>query len=253
MSDKKPACPATAPAAVGKIDDESNSNTEAARERGGENILFGARLRSKVAKRRGDALGDLDHRDVDRAVRHPAPARLAEVGMGGELVPTTQDELLDTVTNPDYVTVDASRDRLNLADLAGVLELALDTSDTIGAKNSLEKMLAHQMAVLHRSIMKLTIRMEDMQLPLSFPRRGESQERERNQEICRLAGTIARLTASYQSGLLALQRVRSGGRQVVTVQHIHVAEGGQAVVAGKINGRGGGRLKGRRRGASQNG
>jgi hypothetical protein len=148
--------------------------------------------------------------------------------------------------------VDASRDRLNLADLAGVLELALDTSDTIGAKNSLEKMLAHQMAVLHRSIMKLTIRMEDMQLPSSL-RRGESQERERNQEICRLAGTIARLTASYQSGLLALQRVRSGGRQVVTVQHIHVAEGGQAVVAGKINGRGGGRLKGRRRGASQNG
>ena len=125
MSDQKPTCPATAPAAVGKIDDKSNSNTEAARERGGENILFGARLRSKVAKRRGDALGDLDHRDVDRAVRHPAPARLAEVGMGGELVPTTQDELLDTVTNPDYVTVDASRDRLNLADLAGVLELAL--------------------------------------------------------------------------------------------------------------------------------
>jgi hypothetical protein len=171
-------------------------------------------------------------------VRHPAPARLAEVGMGGELVPTTQDELLDTVTNPDYVTVDASRDRLNLADLAGVLELALDTSDTIGAKNSLEKMLAHQMAVLHRSIMKLTIRMEEMQLPLPFPRRGESQERERNQEICRLAGSVARLTASYQSGLLALQRVRSGGRQVVTVQHIHVAEGGQAVVAGKIKGRG---------------
>jgi hypothetical protein len=151
VSDKKPTCPATAPAAVGKIDDESNSNTEAARERGGENILFGARLRSKVAKRRGDALGDLDHRDVDRAVRHPAPARLAEVGMGGELVPTTQDELLDTVTNPDYVTVDASRDRLNLADLAGVLELALDTSDTIGAKNSLEKMLAHQISLHHET------------------------------------------------------------------------------------------------------
>jgi hypothetical protein len=224
---------------------------EPPRERGGENILFGARLRSKVAKKRGDALGDLAHRDVDTAVRHPAPSQLAEIGIGGELVPP-QGELRDTVTNPDYVTVDASRDRLNLADLAGVLELALDASDTIDAKNSLEKMLVHQMAVLHRSIMKLTIRMEDMQLP--FPHRGESQERERNQEICRLAGTVARLTASYQSGMLTLQRVRAGGRQVVTVQHVHVAEGGQAVVAAKISGRGGGgRTAKRRRGASQNG
>jgi hypothetical protein len=45
------------------------------------------------------------------------------------------------------------------------LELALDASDTIGANNSLEKMMVHQMAVLHRQIMKLTARMDDMQLP----------------------------------------------------------------------------------------
>jgi len=90
--------------------------------------------------------------------------------------------------------------------------------------------------------------MDDMQLP-PFPRRGESQERERNQEICRLAGIVSRLTVSYQSGLLALQRVRSGGRQVVTVQHVHVGDGGQAVVAGEIGGKGGGakRRKGERR------
>jgi hypothetical protein len=50
-----------------------------------------------------------------------------------------QGTLRDTVTNPDYVTVDASRDRLNLTDLAGVLELALDALDSIDAKNSLEK------------------------------------------------------------------------------------------------------------------
>ena len=217
--------------------------TEPARERSGEHILFCARIRSKIAKKRGDAFGDLANRDIESDMRVPAPPRLAEIGTGGELVPP-QGELRDTVTNPDYVTVDASRDRLELASLAGVLELALDASDTVGAKNSLEKMLVHQMAVLHRSIMKLTARMDDMQLPMPFPRLGESQERERNQEVCRLAGTVARLTASYQSGLLVLQRVRSGGRQVVTVQHVHVAEGGQAVVAAKI---GGGRGAGQRR------
>ena len=147
------------------------------------------------------------------------------------------------MTNPDYVTVDASRDRLELARLAGVLELALDASDSIDPKNSLEKMMAHQMAVLHRSIMRLATRMDD--LTLQFPHHEGFQQR--NVEICRLAATVARLTASYQSGLLALQRVRAGGRQVVTVQHVHVGDGGQAVVAAKIGGKGGGGMPAKRR------
>jgi hypothetical protein len=110
-----------------------------------------AGVRSKLAKKGGDALSDLAHGDVERDGRYPAPA---EIGTGGELVPSVP-ELRDTVTNPDYVAVDASRDRLALAHLAGVLELALDASDTIAPKNSLEKMLAHQLAVLHRQMMKL--------------------------------------------------------------------------------------------------
>jgi hypothetical protein len=31
---------------------------------------------------------------------------------------------------------------------------------------------------------------------------------------------------------------RTGGRQVVTVQHVQVAQGGQAIVAGAVNGSG---------------
>jgi hypothetical protein len=105
------------------------------RERAGEHILFNARIRSKLAKQGSDALSDLAHRDVDHSGRYPAPA---EIGTGGELVPAEPD-LRDTVKNPDYVTVDASRDRLALASGAGVLEMALDASDTIDSKNSLEK------------------------------------------------------------------------------------------------------------------
>ena len=61
-----------------------------------------------------------------------------------------------------------SRDRLALANLAGVLELALDASDTVAPKNSLEKMLVHQMAVIHRQTMKLSAQMDDLssRLPL---------------------------------------------------------------------------------------
>ncbi len=59
---------------------------------------------------------------------------------------------------------------------------------------------------------------------------------------CRLAGAISRMSATYQQGLLTLQRKRTGGNQHVTVKHIHqqvnVTEGGQAVVAGdKVTGR----------------
>jgi hypothetical protein len=93
-----------------------------------------------------------------------------------------------------------------MADLAGVLELALDASDSIDAKNSLEKMLAHQMAVVHRTLMKLTVLIDDIQLRL--PHCEGFQER--NIEICRIAGTIARLTTAYQSGMLALQRTHRG-------------------------------------------
>jgi len=58
------------------------------------------------------------------------------------------------------------------------------------------------------------------------------------------------MSATYQQGLLTLQRKRTGGYQQVTVEHIHqqvnVTQGGQAVVAGdKVTSRANGR---RRRG-----
>jgi len=199
------------------------------RDRAGQHLLFQAGVRSKLAKKGGDALSDLEHRDVERDGRYPARA---EIGTGGEIVPQVP-ELRDTVTNPDYVAVDASRDRLALAHLAGVLELALDASDTAVPKNSLEKMLVHQMAVLHRQTMKLSALMDDLSSRL--PHEGLYL---RIDELCRLGASIPRMAAAYQSGLLALQRVRSGGKQFVTVQHVHVADGGQAVIAAKLGGKG---------------
>src|SRR6266446_131537 len=69
--------------------------------------------------------------------------------------------LVDTVAHPDYVTAEASRDRLGLASQAGSLSLALDTDDPIPAQDSLEKMLVHQMAVLHYGMMRATARMNE--------------------------------------------------------------------------------------------
>jgi hypothetical protein len=225
------------------MDTKKPKLVERQREPAGDHILFSARQCSKIAKQGGDAVSDLPDGDVDRVGRYPA--RRTEVGIGGELAPEGDCELRDTVKNPDYVTVDASRARLELASHAGVLELALDASDTIDSKNSLEKMMVHQMAVIHRHIMKLAARMDD--IALQFPRREEFRD---NVEMCRIAGSMARLSAAYQSGLLALHRARSGGHQVVTVQHVHVGDGGQAVVAGKLGA--GGSLQKRARGSAKN-
>ena len=36
----------------------------------------------------------------------------------------------------------------------------------------------------------------------------------------------------FESGMLTLQRLRSGGEQRILVQHVKVDNGGQAIVAG---------------------
>ena len=45
-----------------------------------------------------------------------------------------------------------------------------------------------------------------------------------------------RLMETCQRGALTLDRLRNGGRQVVQVQHVTVGDGGQAVVAGTVQG-----------------
>jgi hypothetical protein len=146
--------------------------------------------------------------------------------------------VVNTVADPDYVTASASRERLELASEAGSLSFALDAAETIHARDSLEKMPVHQMAVLHRGMMRAAIRMNEeiSRLNEQLYHLDEGKREAANVRACRLAGAISRLSATYQQGLLTLQRKRTGGSQHVTVKHIHqqvnVTEGGQAVVAG---------------------
>ena len=157
------------------------------------------------------------------------------VGNGGELVDDYRKMpgLVDTVRcNPDLVTVHASTQRLDLAANTGALDLAVDAADSIEARNSLEKMLAHEMAAAHNLAMKLAGRSIDL---LGQP---EWSQEERvhlySVEATRLANASARLMETYQRSIVALARFRDGGRQVVTVQHVQVNDGGQAIVAGGV-------------------
>jgi hypothetical protein len=40
--------------------------------------------------------------------------------------------------------------------------------------------------------------------------------------------------SSFNEAALTLQKLRHGGKQVVVVQHVHVSDGGQAVIAGDM-------------------
>jgi len=76
------------------------------------------------------------------------------VGNGGEIIPHELPDVVDTVRDPNIMSATASFQRVGLANAAGVLDLAIDFADTFEAKNSLEKALCHQLALLHRSTMK---------------------------------------------------------------------------------------------------
>lgn len=101
-----------------------------------------------------------------------------------------------------------------------VVALAVDAADSINAANSPEKMLAHQLALTHEMAMRLADR------AMSF----EHQSAGDQVETCRLVNATARLMGVFQEGLLTLQKLRTGGTQTVTVQHVSIAPGAQAVI-----------------------
>ena len=127
--------------------------------------------------------------------------------------------IVDTLKEPNMIGIIASEHRLDLAACVSsrVAEAAVDAAESAQAENSLEKMLCHQMAATHCAAMKLVARSLDMSgVPV---------------EMARLSNAAARMMQAYQEGLTTLQKLRTGGRQTVLVQHVSVSEGGQAVIA----------------------
>jgi hypothetical protein len=177
------------------------------------------------------------------------------IGNGNEVAVASREAMetipgvIDTVReHPGMLTARASHIRLALAGDAMVL--AADAANTVNAANSLEKILAHQMAAAHRLAMKFLDNGAFLLNRFDLGVSGLNPLRETqfaSVEAARLAIAAARLMASYQDALLALDRIRRGGRQTVKVIHQHVAvgPGGQAVVAGNMKA-GGQRAKRRR-------
>jgi hypothetical protein len=130
--------------------------------------------------------------------------------------------LVATLENPNSISVDASERRLYLAAGAGVLQSAVDAANSGCAENSLEKMLCHQLAAAHSAAMKLVGRVGGGGMPIV--------------EESRLANAAGRMMQIFQEGMLTLQKLKTGGKQTMIVQHVQVSDGGNALVAASVNG-----------------
>jgi hypothetical protein len=85
----------------------------------------------------------------------------------------------------------------------------------IQPRDEVESMLAAQMAAIHNTIMAFTRRLAHVE---NIPQQ-DSAERALN-----------KLARTFTTQMEALKRYRTGGEQKVTVQHVSVSEGGQAIV-----------------------
>ncbi len=174
------------------------------------------------------------------ALRDPAACGLPVLrqGQGGETAPPDdpdrpwhQREVAQTVAaSPTVLAADASMARLSMARDAGVLTLAVETAQDAGAATATERMLSHQIAA-HQAAMGLFAAADD---ELHKHRVASNVNPGALAEATRSATAGARVLSAFAQGAVALDRLRNGNRQVVTVQHVTVTEGGQAVVAGSV-------------------
>ena len=170
---------------------------------------------------------------------------LVTIGRGGEVSladSESQPGILDTIREKqDMVTARASHQRLALT--GNALLLAVDAAEL---DQSPQLARAHEGAPARGSASAW----DEIRRQLGNPAgqvdlgisgwRPASELQAASVEAARLGNAAVRAFGGYDDGWLALDRIRRGGKQTVTVVHQNVAvgPGGQAVVAGAVRGRG---------------
>jgi len=89
----------------------------------------------------------------------------------------------------------------------------------IEPRDQIEAMLAAQMAAVHNATMTFARRLAHVD---NIPQQDSAQN------------AFNKLARTFAAQMSALKEYRSKGEQKMTVQHVHVAEGGQAIV-GNVN------------------
>ena len=96
------------------------------------------------------------------------------------------------------------------------INAALAMIEAAAPTDELEGALAVQMACTHTAAMSVLAKMDS----------GFGTER----RIAAFGSIAARLLKAYAMQMEVLRRLRTGGQQFVRVEHVHVSDGGQAVI-----------------------
>ena len=167
--------------------------------------------RAKVSQQEGGVLTlTYEHND-------PKTAEALLMGATGTVYESFFDGLLRQLANAALQDGKVSEGDLNfmLAVIKGI-----DPQDQV------ESMLAAQMAAVHMATMTFARRLAHVE---TLPQQ-DSAERAFN-----------KLARTFTAQVEALKRYRTGGEQRMTVEHVHVHQGGQAIVGNVAHGSEGGR------------
>jgi len=146
--------------------------------------------------------------EIDIAPDHPD--RMVGVALVTDAVGTSDLEFYSGLVR-QLATAVSSNGRIDERDLNFMLAVIKD----IKPKDQLEAMLAAQMAATHMAILNFA------------PRLHQAKTLEELDSFTRVFNQLQR---TYTAQMEALKRYRTGGEQKVTVQHVSVSEGGQAIV-----------------------
>jgi len=97
----------------------------------------------------------------------------------------------------------------------GALNFMLAVVKSVVPQDEIESMLAAQMAAIHM-------------MTMDFARRLANANTIQQQDSAERA--LNKLARTFATQVEALRRYRTGGQQKVIVEHVHVHEGGQAIV-----------------------
>jgi hypothetical protein len=102
----------------------------------------------------------------------------------------------------------------------GISELAMNAAlamiEAAAPKDEIEAALAVQMACTHTAAMAVLAKLD-----VAFAT---------EQRVAAFGSAAARLMRAYATQVEVLRRLRNGGQQFVRVEHVHVNDGGQAVI-----------------------
>ena len=223
---------------------ERTQNDETARQPCGLStstmVLGAARIRAEAEANPYSGPWDFEPaKRLEQQIEAKLPEERCELVTGGELNPallgSDRPDYANTLIRPSRVNPAASRERLDLLNESGALDAGMDLAETVGAANSIEKMLSHQMAVSHRTALKLGKHVDSaIQRLVAIDPCARDRA---SVEVSRLTGSMTRAMLAFQSAAMTLERIRSGGKQTHVVQYVVVKDGGQAMVNGKVSSR----------------